>query len=400
MTLRDILLHAARAIRGHRQRSALTMLGILIGIASVILLTSIGEGTRLYILSEFTQFGTNLVAINPGKAETTGIPGAVGSTIHKLTLSDTEALQRIRGVEKTVPISMGTATVEYRGKGRNVFVYGVTADGPDAWQMSIRVGRFLPAGDPHRGAPVAVLGPTLKRELFGEENALGRYVRIAGQRFLVIGIMASKGQFLGFDIDDSAYIPVALAMPMFNRDDLQEIDVLVSNASVIDSVVSRMRRVLIERHAGEEDFTITTQTGMLETLDRVIRIISLAVGGIGAISLLVGAIGILTMMWISVNERTAEIGLAKAVGATPRQILWLYLSEAAAISTAGGVLGLLTGFGLARLLHVLVPGLPVHTPLEFALLALTVSFGVGLVSGILPARRAAQMDPVVALAAE
>ena len=158
--------------------------------------------------------------------------------------------------------------------------------------------------------------------------------------------------------------------------------------------------MLIDRHDGEEDFTITTQTGMLDTLDRILAIVSLAVGGIGAISLLVGAIGILTMMWISVNERTAEIGLAKAIGATPRQILWLYLSEAALLSTGGGVLGLLGGMGLAQLLHLVVPALPVHTPVEYVVLALGVSLAVGLVSGILPARRAAALDPVEALAAE
>jgi putative ABC transport system permease protein len=294
---------------------------------------------------------------------------------------------------------MGTAPVKYGQKERDVFVYGVTSDVPEVWRMGVRVGRFLPAGDPHYGSPLAVLGPKLKRELFGSENALGEYVRIGGQRFLAIGIMESKGQFLGFDIDDSAYIPVALAERLFNRDELQEIDVLVGNASLVDSVVTRMKTLLIARH-GEEDFTITTQTSMLETFDRVLRIVSLAVGGIAAISLLVGAIGILTMMWISVNERTAEIGLAKALGAMPRQILWLYLSEAAAISCVGGGLGLAVGFGLAQLLHAVIPALPVHTPLLYALLALLVSLVVGLVSGILPARRAAGLDPVRALAAE
>ncbi|MBD3163002.1 MAG: FtsX-like permease family protein [Candidatus Eisenbacteria bacterium] len=376
------------------------MLGILIGIASVILLTSIGEGTRLYILNEFTQFGTNLVAINPGKVETTGIPGAVGGTTHPLTISDAIALERVRGVREVVPVAMGTAGVEYAGLERSVYVYGVTARAPEAWKMDVRVGRFLPDGDPRYASPVAVLGPTLKRELFGERNALGEHVRIGGQRFLVIGIMEPKGQFLGFDIDDSAYIPVSLAQPLFNRDDLMEIDLLVHNQSIIDTVVARMKDLLIERHGGEEDFTITTQTGMLETLDNVIRIVSLAVVGIGAISLLVGAIGILTMMWISVSERTAEIGLAKAIGATPRQILRLYLGEAALLSTIGGILGLATGIGLAQAIHLLVPALPVHTPVEYVVLALGVSTSVGVLSGILPARRAAAMDPVEALAAE
>ncbi|MFH1144871.1 MAG: ABC transporter permease [Candidatus Eisenbacteria bacterium] len=400
MTLEDALRQAVRAIRGHAQRSMLTMLGIVIGIASVILLTSLGEGTRIYVVSQFTQFGTNLVAINPGKIETSGIPGALGGTLHPLTLADAEALERVAGVDRGVPTVMGTAPVSYANLARHVFVYGVTAEVPAVWNMGVRIGRFLPPGDAHGGSPVAVLGPTLKRELFGDRNALGEHVRVAGQRFLVIGIMESKGQFLGFDIDDAVYIPIALAMALFNRAELDEIDLQVGNASVVDAAVERMRAVLTERHAGEEDFTITTQTGMLETLGRVIRIVNLAVGGIGGISLLVGAIGILTMMWISVNERTEEIGLSKAIGATRGQILLLFLSEAVLLSTTGGVVGLLAGMGLAALVHLVLPGLPVHTPLTFALLAVAVSFLVGLLSGILPARRAAALDPIEALAAE
>jgi putative ABC transport system permease protein len=399
VTFEDVFRQAALAILGHRQRSVLTMLGIVIGIASVILLTSIGEGTRLYILKGFTQFGSNLVAVNPGKTETSGMQ-PLGATTNPLTLEDSEALTRIPGVSKTVPVAMGAAPVKYGEKERNVFIYGVTHDGPEVWSMEVRVGRFLPEGDPRYGSPVAALGPKLKRELFGEKNALGEYVRIAGRRFMVVGVMESKGQFLGFDIDDSAYIPVALAMPIFNRDDLLEIDLLLSNASVEDSVVAGIRRVLMGRHDGHEDFTITTQTGMMDTLDRIFAIVSLAVAGIGSISLLVGAIGILTMMWISVNERTSEIGLAKAIGATPQQILWLYLSEAAVLSTVGGVIGLAVGMGLAQLIHVAVPALPVSTPPEYVALALGVSLAVGLLSGILPARRAAAMDPVEALAAE
>ena len=223
---------------------------------------------------------------------------------------------------------MGTAPVEREGRTRHVFVYGVSSSAPAAWKMAVRSGSFLEPTDWRYGSPHAVLGPTVKRELFEEESPLGKHVRIGGQRFLVVGVMESKGQFLGFDIDDAVYIPVALAQPLFNRDDLQEIDVLVRGSSAVDSVVARIHRSLLARHNGQEDFTITTQTGMLETLDRVVRIVSLAVVGIGAISLLVGAIGILTMMWISVSERTAEIGLVKALGATPVQILSLFLAEA------------------------------------------------------------------------
>ncbi|HOW66567.1 MAG TPA: ABC transporter permease [Verrucomicrobiota bacterium] len=396
----DLFRLAWQSLWYHRQRSVLTMLGILIGITSVILLTSIGEGTRNFVLSEFTQFGTTLVAINPGRIETTGIPGALGTTVHPLTLEDAEALNRLPGITRVVPVIMGSAPVEQGGKTRNVFVYGVTAAMPDVWRIRVRAGRFLPALDVHDGAPVAVLGPTLKRELFGDQNCLGRHVRIAGERFLVIGLMESKGQFLGIDIDDSAYVHVAQARHLFNRDNLHEIDLTVANASIIDPVVSRVKRTLIARHNREEDFTVTTQNGMLETLDRIIRIVSLAVVGIGAISLLVGAVGILTMMWISVNERTSEIGLARAIGATSRQILLLFLIEASLVSTLGGILGLAIGLGFGHLLHLYVPALPVKTPAEYVVLALAVSLLVGLVSGLLPARRAANLDPVVALTAD
>ena len=400
MSTRDLLRLAWHALWFHRQRSLLTMLGILIGVASVILLTSIGEGTRSYVLSQFTQFGTTLAAINPGKISTSGLPGALGNTVHPLTFEDAEALERVPGLTRVVPVIVGAAPVEFEGATRNTFVYGVTADAPEVWRMGVRAGRFLPRLDLRQGAPVAVLGPKVKRELFGDQNCLGRHVRISGQRYLVIGLMEPKGQFLGFDIDDSVYIPAADGKRLFNRDALHEIDVLFANASLIDPVVERIRDLLKERHKGTEDFTITTQTGMLETLDRIIRIVSLAVGGIGGISLLVGSIGILTMMWISVNERTSEIGLARAIGATPGQILLLFLSEATLLSTLGGVLGLLAGIGVAQLLHHYVPALPVRTPPEFVILALAVSFLVGLLSGLLPAQRASRLNPVVALTAE
>jgi putative ABC transport system permease protein len=400
MSARDLIKLAWQSLWFHRQRSVLTMLGILIGIASVILLTSIGEGTRSYVLSEFTQFGTTLAAINPGKIQTTGLPGALGNTIHPLTLEDAQAISRLPGVQRVVPVVMGAAPVEQGGKTRNVFVYGVTAEMPDVWRIRVRAGRFLPELETDRGAPLATLGPTLKRELFGDQNCLGQHVRIAGERFLVIGIMESKGQFLGIDIDDSAYIPVAQARRLFNRDHLQEIDVIIANASIIEPVVARIKTLLTQRHNDEEDFTITTQTGMLKTLDRIIRIVSLAVVGIGAISLLVGSIGILTMMWISVNERTSEIGLARALGATPGQILGLFLCEAALLSTVGGLLGLAFGLGLGQLLHLYVPALPVKIPAEYVLLSLAISLLVGLASGLLPAHRAANLDPVVALAEE
>jgi putative ABC transport system permease protein len=394
----DLLRLAASAVLAHRLRSVLTTLGIVIGIASVMLLTSLGEGTRHYILSQFTQFGTNLLQINPGRITTQGIPSAMGGTVRKLTLEDADAVRRVPGVERVVPVSFGQARVEAGERGRSVFIYGVTADVPATWKFLI--GRFLPEGDLRRGEPVAVLGPTLKRELFGDANALGEHVRIGGRRLQVIGLMAPKGYMLGFDIDDAAYVPVAVAQQLFNRDELLEIDVLFGHAGESDAVVDRIRAVLTRRHDNEEDFTVITQREMLDTADRILGVVSLAVTGIAAISLVVGAIGVLTMMWISVGERTSEIGLLKALGATPGQILIMFLGEALMLSLAGGALGLACGFTLAAVIRLFVPALPLSTSAGYVAAALLTSVVVGLLSGVLPARRATRLDPIDALRAE
>ncbi len=396
----DLLALAVKAVVAHRLRSALTTLGIVVGIASVILLTSLGEGARIYILTEFTQFGTNLLTVTPGRVQTGGMPGSVLGTIRKLTIEDAEAIRRAPGVVSVVPVSFGNARVEAGERARSVFIYGVTSDVPDVWRFAVGQGRFLPPGDPRRGEPLVVLGPKLKREIFGELNPLGEHVRIGGRRFLVIGVMAPKGQFLGFDIDDSAYVPVSAALSLFNRDELIEVDVLFTSHIPEKSIVDGIRKIMLERRDQKEDFTITTQTEMLDVMNRILTIVSVAVGGIGGISLVVGAIGILTMMLISVGERTAEIGMAKAIGASPTQILLLFLFEASLLSLAGGVLGIGIGMGLAYLIQLIFPGLPFHTPPEFVVAALLVSFAVGLASGVLPARRAAALDPVEALRAE
>ncbi len=396
----DLLRLALGAIAGHRLRSLLSMLGIAIGIGSVILLTSIGEGTRQYMLSEFSQFGTNLIVIHPGKAQTLGVPGVLGGTTHKLTLADAEALERLPGVEKVMPIAFGTARVEAQGRGRSVMIYGVTPDTPVVWRIAVRQGEFWPPGDPRRAPPLAVLGTKLARELFGEESALGRFVNVGGARFRVVGIMEPKGQFLSFDLDDSAYVPVGRAMKLFNLEELMEIDVLYTQASAGPAVEAAAKAVLMERHAGKEDFSISTQEAMLDVFGNVMNVITAGVGAIAAISLLVGAIGILTMMWIAVGERTSEIGLVRALGASRAQVRLLFLAESAGLSTLGGLAGLAGGLGLCAVLRALVPGLPVTTPPLFVLAAVAISLATGLLSGVLPAQRAAKLEPIEALRTE
>lgn len=396
----ELIRMSVRTVTGHRLRSALSMLGIAIGIASVILLTSIGEGTRRYILDQFSQFGTNLLAINPGKAETIGVPGALGGSTRKLTIDDAEALARLPGVLAVAPVVFGTGRVEAAGRGRSVIIYGSTPDVPEVWQWGVRTGSFWPDSDPRRGAALAVIGSKLKRELFGEANVLGEFMKIGGSRYRVIGVMEPKGQMLGLDLDDAVWAPLASVMQIFNVDELNEIDLTFNHARDLDGLRERVRQTLIDRHGGKEDFTITSQDEMLKVFGNIMDIITGAVGAIAGISLVVGAIGILTMMWISVGERTSEIGLVRAIGATRKQVQWVFLTEAAVLASLGGMLGIAGGLGVCALLRAVVPGLPVHTPMVFLVAAVAVSALTGVLSGVLPARRAAGLDPVEALRTE
>jgi len=396
----DYVLLGFGAVRSHRLRSFLSTLGIAIGITAVILLTSIGEGTRRYLIAQFTQFGTNILQINPGKTETMGLPGVFGGTTHKLTLDDAEAVGRLPSVQRSVPLAFGQARVEGNGRGRSVLIFGATSHMPEVLKFDVGQGSFLPPGDPRRGSAVAVLGPTLKRELFGENNALGKFVRVAGTRLRVIGVMAPKGRILGFDIDDAAYVPVKTVMQMFNLDELMEIDVLFAHEGLTQRVEEEVRALLMARHAGKEDFTIVTQTAMLEVFGNVMDVITTAVGAIGGISLVVGAIGILTMMWIAVNERVEEIGLMRALGATERNVQRLFLLEAVILTVLGGIAGILIGLGISALLRLTVPGLPVYTPPRYIAAALLVCAVTGLLAGVVPARRAALLHPIEALRTE
>ena len=397
MSFSDTLALAFGSVMSRRGRSGLSLLGIAIGVAAVIVLTSIGEGIRQFILNEFSQFGTNLLSVTPGNVKTLGIPGVLGGTTHKLTLDDAEAIRQIDGIERIVPTIAGNARVEADGRGRSVSVFGVTSETPEHWKVSVRQGTFLPEGDVRRRQAVAVLGPKLKQELFADANPLGQFVRIAGYRFRVLGVMAPKGHLLGFDIDDAVYVPVASAMSMFNLDELMEIQIAFSYRRTVDQVEEDIRQLLMERHRGEEDFTITTQAAMLDTLDSVMNVVTTAVGIIAGISLIVGAIGILTVMWMAVKERTAEIGLLKATGATSGQIYQLILFEAFMLAVIGGGVGLGIGVALSTVLPHLVPRLPTQLHTGYVLAALTISALTGISSGLLPAHRAASIDPVQAL---
>jgi putative ABC transport system permease protein len=399
MGFNDFIRLSLGAVFSHRLRSFLTALGIAVGVAAVVLLTSLGEGVHRFVLSEFTQFGTNLIGINPGKTTTVGVSGAIISNVRPMTLEDAEALRSLPDVRAAVPVLQGNAPVEFRGRSRRTYILGVGPEAPEVWRFNVAKGQFLPPDDPRSPRALAVLGSKVQNELFGSRNPLGQRVRIGGERYRVVGVMESKGQMLGFDLDDAVYIPAARALSLFNRESLMEIDLLYATGAEAGRVAERARKRLIARH-GSEDFTITTQEQMLDVLGSILNILTLAVGAVGGISLLVGGVGILTIMIISVNERTAEVGLLRSLGAGRRQVLMLFIGEAVVLAAIGGLAGLALGTGGAWLLGVAVPALPTHTPWSYVVLAELLAAVVGLAAGVMPAIRAANLDPIEALRAE
>lgn len=387
------------AIRARPLHSFLTGLGIAVGIAAVILLTSMGEGLQRYVLSEFTQFGTNLIAINPGKVTTMGTSlGVIGSE-RLLTIEDAQALRQVAGIEAAVPMVQGNVEIRAGNRTRRITAYGVGSEMDRAFRMQVQLGRFLPPDDPRSARAFVVLGQKVRHELFPGQNPLGERVQIGNQPVRVIGVMEPKGQILGYDMDDTVYIPAVRALDLFNRDGLMEIDVLYREGMQAGEVVAAIKRVLLARH-GQEDFTITTQQQMLDVLGSVLGMLTVAVGALGGISLLVGSVGIFTVMTIAVRERTGEIGLLRAIGATRSQILVMFLVEGTLLALLGGTAGLLFGLLCALVVKFFVPLIPFHTPWSFVVLAELLAMTIGILASIMPARQAAMLDPLEALRSE
>ena len=399
MRLADQAQMAWRGVLAHPARSLLTMLGIGVGIAAVVLLTSIGQGVRGFVLGEFTQFGTNLLGVTPGRTSTFGMSAAVVHTTRPLSLEDAEALAHLPRVLEVAAVVQGNADVEWHGRRRQGMVLGVGAAAPELWRLEVAEGRFFEAGEIGAARAQAVLGAKLRHELFGARPALGEAIRIGGERYRVVGVMAAKGQLLGFDMDDTVYLPTERAMRLFDLGGVHEIDLLYAPGSDVDALVAAVKARLIARH-GQEDFTVITQQQMLEVLDSVLGVLTFAVGALGGISLLVGGVGVLTIMTIAVTERTAEVGLLRALGAGHWQVLGLFLGEAVALAALGGALGLVLGLGGALLLAWAVPALPVAVSLFYLALAEGLAVAIGLLAGVVPARRAAGLEPVQALRAE
>lgn len=398
MTTRDLLGFAFGALIGHRLRSALSLLGMSIGVAAVVILTSLGEGARRYVVEQFATIGSNLIIVVPGRNETTGVFPGVAGVPNDLTLADAQAVLRaVPEIMMAAPVIAAGETVSAGERQRDVAILGTTAEMMQVQDFAVAQGRFLPEGDWERSSPVAVLGSTTARELFAGENPIGQRIRIGDRRALVIGVLAERGLQIGVDFDDVVIIPVARAMQLFNRRSLFRLLLRTHAHADLESARQKVLAVLVERH-GEEDVSILTQDAVVSTLSVIFTALTAALGAIAAVSLSVAGIGIMNVMLVSVSERTAEVGLLKAIGAGRRHILLLFLTEAAILSVAGALLGLLIGATAVAAVVAAYPAFPAAPPVWALVAALAVSLLCGLVFGVLPARRATRLDPIVALA--
>ena len=395
----DVLRFSWRALRGFPSRTLLMLIAMAIGVSAVVLLTSLGEGARRYVTGEFASLGTNLVIVFPGRSETAGINPStmMGETPRDLTLEDAQALLRDRSIRRIAPINVGSAVVSRQNRSREVVILGSNHDLLTIRHWQVGQGRFLPQADLDRASPVAVIGSKIRDELFAAKRALGEWIRIGDRGFRVIGVMGSEGRSIGVDVQESIIIPVASAQQLFNTASLFRILVEAKNRDAIETAKQFVIALLQERHQGERDVTVITQDAVLQTFDRILGALTYAVGGIAAISLAVAGILIMNVMLVAVSQRTAEIGLLKALGAAPQQILLLILTEAVMLSAIGATAGLLLGQVGSYFIRVSFPLLPAYAPAWASTAALTVALITGLVFSLLPARRAARLDPVLAL---
>ena len=395
----DLIRFALGAATGNPLRAALLVLAMAIGVAAVVVLTALGDGARRYVMNEFAALGSNLVIVLPGRSQTGGFnPGnAVTSTPRDLTVDDAQALLRASAVSRVAPLAIGTSEISAGGRLREVIVAGTTSQYLELRHMALAQGRFLASGDWRRGANEAVIGAKVRDELFGNALSLGQLVRVGDRRVRVVGVLAASGQGLSLNTDELVFVPVSLAQAMFNSGTLFRILVEAHGRESVAAAKALVTDIIRERHEGEQDVTVITQDAVLSTFDRLLGALTLGVAGIGAISLAVAGILVMNVMLVSVSQRTSEIGLLKALGATGGAIRMLFLAEASMLSLAGALVGFALGQLGAALIRQLYPAFPAYPPDWAVLAGLATALVTGVLFGVLPARRAARLDPVQAL---
>lgn len=395
----DLIRFARDAATGNPLRASLLVLAMAIGVAAVVVLTALGDGARRYVMNEFSSLGSNLVIVLPGRSQTGGFnPGnAITNTTRDLTIDDAQALQRGSAISRVAPLAVGTSEISAGGKLREVMVVGTVSQYVQVRQLALAQGRFLSPGDWRRGAAEAVIGSKVRDEIFGSAPALGQLVRIGDRRFRVVGVAGKSGQGLGMNTDELVFVPVSLAQAMFNSNTLFRILVEASGREAINAAKQQVADIIRTRHEGEQDVTVITQDAVLATFDRLLGALTLGVAGIAAISLAVAGILVMNVMLVSVSQRTAEIGLLKALGATGGRIRLLFLAEASMLSLTGAVAGYVLGQLAAALIRQLYPTFPAYPPDWAVFAGLATALITGILFGVLPARRAAALDPVQAL---
>jgi len=385
---------AIDALRASRLRSGLTMLGVIIGVAAVVILVAIGTGAKQTVEEQVEGLGSNLLLIVPGQVDFGAAP-----TVSRLRLDDVDAVIRVVGDRNLVAVATSSGeTVRAGTRSRFTSVVGVLETTPKVFVRSIARGGYLSRSDVETGRRVAVLGSAVAVTLFGERDPVGSQITIAGVRFRVVGVFAPLGQSLGVDRDDEVHIPITTAQRVFDTSRVDAMAVKAPDRDSMDALSARIVGVLHERHP-ESEFSAVTQEQILGVLGDILGILTGVLAAIAGISLLVGGVGVSNIMLVSVRERTREIGLRKAVGARPRDIGLQFLLEAVLLTTIGGVVGIALGVGTALIVAALTPVPAVVTWWSVAL-AFGVSATVGIIFGVVPAQRAGRLDPVVALRAE
>jgi putative ABC transport system permease protein len=401
---------ALRSLSANKLRSTLTMLGIIIGVAAVIALMSIGRGAQHAIDSQITSMGTNLLFVSPGAVSSEGVRQAQGSA-QTLTYEDALALndpQNLPAVAGVAPEVRSFGQVVYLGNNVNTQLVGVTPDYESVRNYQVQSGEFINQANINARSLVAVIGANVANTLFNGQDPVGQSVRINNVAFRVIGVLVAKGGSGFGNQDDQILVPLTTAMTRLRRDRfgggnvVSQITVQVVDANQIDAATQQISEVLRQRHhvRYEDDFTIRSQQDILASANQITGVMTLFLGGVAGISLLVGGIGIMNIMLVSVTERTREIGIRKAIGATRHNVLWQFLTEATILSVLGGLIGIALGAGLARLISGIPMGTVTLQPvvaLDSILLATLFSLMVGLFFGIYPAFRAAQLNPIEAL---
>ncbi len=399
MLSQDLLLQAGKAIQTQPLRAALIILAMSIGVAAVNVLTALGDSARNYVVHEFESLGTHLVIVLPGRTETTGgHPPLFGETPRDLTLDDAAALFRSPQVAAIAPVSIGSAPVSVGGLERETNIMGSTHALLRVRHLTMAQGQFLPEADADKEISVCVIGKKISEELFAHQQAVGQWLRINDRRFRVIGVLAKEGQSIGTGFDELIIVPVASAQALFDSHSLFRILIEAHSEAAMYKAVDEIRNIIKLRHEGEDDVTVITQDSVVNTFDKILTALTFTVAGIAAVSLAVAGVLVMNVMLVSVSQRTAEIGLLKALGATQGQLQRWFLCEAALLSLAGALVGSVIGqFGIL-VLQWLYPGFPVALPVWARLSALAVALVTGLLFGVLPARKAARLDPVAALA--